>query len=395
MPIELYTGQPGNGKTVQLMKRLLKDAQAGTRPVYAAGIDGLEVAGVEILDDPKRWNETDLLGNYLVPNGSIIYVDEAWKWFGHLQDASRALTPAHVLALAEHRHRGLDFVWTTQMPNQLFPFVRGLVGSHTHVVRRFGTQFIDLYAWGELQEDVKSQSKREMAQRTTDSLDKSTFQHYKSAELHTIKRKLPWKIYAVPVLLVAGVLSAFFAYRLLRPDHLAESLGGKPVQAAQAADGSSSATPAARYATAAQYATAFTPRIQSMPWTAPGYDGRAVVSQPRVYCVKAGSGRDADGKWVPAHSTCLTEQGTPYEMDTAAAENNARHGEAYNPFRAPPRENSRDQGRKDEERGAGAAPAAMAGTAAPAATSHGGGEAFGSTAAYGNDELALHHANGS
>ncbi|KFA32064.1 hypothetical protein KWG_0108740, partial [Xanthomonas vasicola pv. vasculorum NCPPB 1381] len=70
-------------------------------------------------------------------------------------------------------HRGLDFVWTTQQPNQLYPFVRGLIGAHTHVVRRFGTKMIDVFRWGELNEEIKSSAKRDLAQRTTRLLPSS------------------------------------------------------------------------------------------------------------------------------------------------------------------------------------------------------------------------------
>ncbi|MDC6711128.1 zonular occludens toxin domain-containing protein, partial [Leclercia adecarboxylata] len=143
------------------------------------------------LDDAREWNAKDSQGNYVVPDSSLIFVDEAWKWFGHLHDATKQSTPKHVLDLAEHRHRGLDFVWTLQQPNQLYPFVRGLIGSHSHVVRRFGTKFIDVFRWGELQEDIKSSGKRELAQRTTRLLPSASFGSYKSAEVHTIKAKLP------------------------------------------------------------------------------------------------------------------------------------------------------------------------------------------------------------
>ncbi|WP_223903055.1 zonular occludens toxin domain-containing protein, partial [Lactobacillus laiwuensis] len=127
MPIELFTGQPGNGKTALMMERLVAEAKAANRPIFAVGIDGLDPGLATVLDDARHWNDKDAEGNYIVPNGSLIFVDEAWKWFGHLHDATRQQTPRHVLELAEHRHRGLDFVWTTQQPNQLYPFVRGLI----------------------------------------------------------------------------------------------------------------------------------------------------------------------------------------------------------------------------------------------------------------------------
>ena len=41
MPIEVYTGKPGNGKTAFMVKRLLAEAKKkDARPLFAAGIDG-------------------------------------------------------------------------------------------------------------------------------------------------------------------------------------------------------------------------------------------------------------------------------------------------------------------------------------------------------------------
>src|SRR5690606_14116981 len=116
-----------------------------------------------------------------------------------------------VLDLAEHRHRGLDFVWTTQQPNQLYPFVRGLIGSHAHVVRRFGTKMIDVFKWGELNEDVKSSSKRDLAQRTTRLLPSQAFGAYKSAEVHTIKPRIPMKVLALPALALGAIIAGYLA----------------------------------------------------------------------------------------------------------------------------------------------------------------------------------------
>jgi hypothetical protein len=336
MPIDLYTGQPGNGKTVQLMKRLLEAVAEGKRPVYAAGIDGLEVPGVEVID-AKRWNDTDMMGNHIVPNGAIIFVDEAWKDFGHLQDGTRAPAPPHVLALAEHRHRGIDFVWTTQMANQIFPFARGLIGSHTHVVRRFGTQFIDLYKWGELQEDVKSQSKRDLAQRTTASLDTETFKHYKSAELHTIKRKLPWKVYALPAIVLGVIIAGFFAYRAIQPDNMTRAVAGKPADGeAVAGNTSPGKTGEPLYTTAAEYAAAFTPRFATAPWTAPAYDGREVVAKPLLYCISSSYGLDGNGHAGKGGCRCITEQGTAYQIPVAECRLVVKVGGIYNPFKEPP-----------------------------------------------------------
>lgn len=100
MPIDLYTGQPGNGKTALMVERLIAEAKKAERPIFAAGIEGLKPGLAEVLDDPRGWNAKDSSGEFIVPNGSLIFVDEAWKWFGHLHDASRQATPKHVLDLA-------------------------------------------------------------------------------------------------------------------------------------------------------------------------------------------------------------------------------------------------------------------------------------------------------
>ena len=400
MPIDLYTGQPGNGKTAHMMVRLLEDAEKvrtgapDARPVWASGIDGLNVPGVELLKDPREWNAVrpgavctcddpevhEDCTAHVIPNGSVIYVDEAWKHFGHLQDASRAPNPPHVLKLAEHRHRGIDFVWTTQMPNQLFPFARGLIGSHTHVVRRFGTHWVDLFTWGELQEDVKSQAKRELANRKSARLPKHVFDKYKSATLHTIKRKLPFKVMVLPLLVVGAIVIGWIAYQHLKPDSISARLQGKNPDSAQAEPGSpgGGTGKAPIYRTAAEYAAAFTPRIAAAPWTAPAYDGRAVVSKPTAVCMISGR-RHEDGSYdADAKCRCLTEQGTRYAMPFPQCRTVVEAGGVYNPFLEPATEQ-----RSDAPAGAGAGqrPAAMAAPAA--APVRGGGERAEQVASYG------------
>lgn len=379
MPIELFTGQPGNGKTALAMERLMQEAEKGERPIFACGIDGLKPGLATVLDDPRRWNdvvldddgpcecrsgdliERDYKGveirrtkrrhrHDLVPDGSLVFVDEAWKWFGHLHDATRQATPEHVLALAEHRHRGLDFIWTTQQPNQLYPFVRGLIGTHHHVVRRFGTRFIDVFTWGELNEEVKSSAKRELAQRSTRTLPAKVFDAYKSAEVHTIKARLPWKVMAVPVVLVGAVVAAWLAVSMLRPDAVAERITGKEAPNAAGAASGQSGVPVSqsggrepRWPNRTDYARDHLPRFGSMPWTAPVYDGRGITADPQLFCMSSMGGRGADGKHREPSCTCLTEQGTRYELTQPECRTVARHGQPYNPYKQH-RDNDRPTG---------------------------------------------------
>ncbi|WP_237761551.1 zonular occludens toxin domain-containing protein [Stenotrophomonas maltophilia] len=192
---------PGSLETAKpalMMERLVAEAKAANRPIFAVGIDGLDPGLATVLDDARHWNDKDAEGDYIVPNGSLIFVDEAWKWFGHLHDATRQQTPRHVLELAEHRHRGLDFVWTTQQPNQLYPFVRGLIGAHSHVVRRFGTKMLDVYRWGELNEEIKSLAKRDMASAPRGCCLRMSSGSTSRLRCIRIKARIPLKVLALP-----------------------------------------------------------------------------------------------------------------------------------------------------------------------------------------------------
>ncbi|KXU96090.1 filamentous phage Cf1c related protein [Stenotrophomonas sp. DDT-1] len=348
MPIELFTGQPGNGKTALMMERLVAEAKAANRPIFAIGIDGLDPGLATVLDDARHWNDKDAEGNYIVPNGSLIFVDEAWKWFGHLHDATRQQTPRHVLELAEHRHRGLDFVWTTQQPNQLYPFVRGLIGAHSHVVRRFGTKMLDVYRWGELNEEIKSLAKRDMAQRTTRLLPSQVFGQYKSAEVHTIKARIPLKVLALPLMALVGLGLAYWAYTLLRPSAVTGVADTKGTQSALAdaapahAGTGSRKEDGPRWPSAAAYAKDHLPRISTMPWTAPVFDDRQARSDPQLVCMSSLEGLDAQGVRQEASCRCLTEQGTAYELSQPECRTLARNGPVYNPYR------ERSEDRRDQ-----------------------------------------------
>lgn len=375
MPIEIYTGKPGNGKTALMMERLIAEAtKKEPRPLFAYGIDGLEPGLATVLKDPREWNavkpgevctchDTDDSGpcnSHVIPNGSLIFIDEAWKWFGHLHDASRQATPGHVLALAEHRHRGIDMIWTAQGPNQIYPFARPLIADHYHTVRRFGTQVIDVFKWEELQEEVKSTARRDLAIRQTRALPKSVFGRYKSAEEHTIKRKLPWRLLWIPLLPIGIAVCGWLVYTSLRP-------GAAPAAAEEAGAAAPAAPPASatpgvaaaqrRPATLTEYAEAHLPRFASMPWSAPVFDDRSPTVDPQLYCMSSSGGLDALGDWREPSCTCLTEQGTAYDISPGECRRVARLGMPYNPYRERREISSapqQAQSREDRERSQGA-----------------------------------------
>ncbi|MDR7135726.1 hypothetical protein J2X06_002944 [Lysobacter niastensis] len=351
MPIEVRTGKPGNGKTAFLMVDLMADVQKAERPIVASGIDGLQPGLATVLDDPTTWNDIDPAGPpecncdkhpephaHVLRNGAKWYVDEAWKWFGHLQNAARQQNPAHVLALAEHRHRGIDMVWTTQGPSQLFPFARPLIAEHRHYVRRYNTSFVDVFKWEELQDEVKNPARREAGMRSTVSLPKQVFGTYKSASEHTMKAKIPLQVYAVPVMILAVIAMGWGVFSWLKPDADAQDNTGAGAAMESAAADPSQAVPgdrasAPKYATVDDYITAHKPRISTAPWTAPVFDDRSATSDPQLICMQAGAGEDVSGAHREESCSCRTEQGTPYKVTDAECRMIARQGAPYNPYR--------------------------------------------------------------
>lgn len=377
MPIELLTGLPGTSKTTRLVARMIEESKKDNpRPLVAMGVNGLKPGLATILDDPRKWSEVidrtqgpcncPLIGGdidpetgkypphtHRIPAGALVFVDEAWKWFGHLQDASRQATPKHVLDLAEHRHMGIDFVWTTQAPQQIYPFARAMVNTHTHIVRKFGTQLCDTYTWGELQEDYKSEGRRAAALKGTSAMPKHAWEWFTSTQENTIKAKIPFRVVALPLLLLGAVLAGWIAFQTLRPSAVAEAAATGPnsglPESAPSEDRTTRRPARDEPMTAAEYAALHLPRFATMPHTAPLYDDREATSDPLLLCMSGMEGVDANGEHKPGGCTCLSEQGTRYDISEGQCRYVARWGQPYNPYRRTANDGPRDAARQQEE----------------------------------------------
>lgn len=341
MPIHLITGLPGAGKSLGSVERMLAFKQSDPdRPVFVHGVDGLKdnVAEVISAEQVKRWKE--------LPVGAIVVVDEAQKLF----PARRQGEPAQwVRDLSEHRHHGIDFVLATQHPSLLDNYVRTLVDRHTHHVRKFGGHTVDRYEWPDCCGSPTSKTERKRALRSKWRFPKKLFSLYKSAEAHTIKRRVPWKVYAMWIMFAVVALGAVGAVWVLQ-HRVRES---REVVTGAAAPVASGASPRAEsgqvhYASAEEYAKAFIPRVANQPWSAPAYDGDAIRSRPDLMCIEYHA--PENGADV---CQCYTEQATRYHVPPAECFRTAREG-TYNPHRPPLDEKLRREDRRDGDRDVGA-----------------------------------------
>lgn len=311
MPVALFTGLPGAGKTATLVKRImeLRDKEPG-RPVFARGINGLkEGLAIELTDEVlHRWWEQ--------PAGSIFAIDECQE--EHLMPKDRGNPAEWVQRITKVRHHGMDFLLTTQHPCNMSAYVRRLVDSHTHsVMRSKGVR--QTFSWMRCIDDPDSRREKKHAEMSFAPLPKEVFELYKSSSLHTMKVKTPRIVYIAAAMVVAAVaLAVVIPYRLhkhIEPASVATSEAVKPSDKLSAEDAALRQT---------DYGKWMRPRVPGVPWTAPAFDGQTVKAEPRLFCIAVDDGR----------CTCQTEQGTRYEVEAVTCRNVARDG-IYNPFVGP------------------------------------------------------------
>lgn len=289
MAIVLVTGLPGHGKTLYALQRVQNEALKDGRAVFYSGIRDLALPWQQW--DPERWQELE--------PGSIMVIDECQSVF---PVRGRGQPPDWIEELAKHRHLGVDFYVITQNPMLMDAFVRRLCDRHFHVVRKFGTQFATVH---EFTNGVRENcaTSREGGIRHEWRYPREVFGWYKSAELHTVKRRVParvWFLVAAPILFAvfAGV-----AYNRMVPD---SDASGEAAQASSLAASAPRADPVGRRGAQAaaeprDYLADFVPRVPGLDYTAPAYDEVTKPAQAPypAACVAMGP-----------RCVCYTQQGT-------------------------------------------------------------------------------------
>ena len=326
--IRLFTGLPGSFKTCHAV-RVIREAVAAGRPVFVSNLEGLNVPGVEVWDDPKQWEA--------LPVGALLVVDEAQRYWR----ASRDLNiPPEIVALETHRHKGIDFLLTTQQPGYLLKHLRGLVGEHVHHMRT-GKMRAKTLTYNRVCDDVTSTVEAKKADQGFFLATKEDFTFYTSTVKDTHKARINRRtillvVAALAIVAVFGVAGKGILWGGKVKGEPAQSAGQSPQETGR--HGGSKAP-----LTLDEFIARQTPRIDGLPWSAPVFDGREAVSQPEVYCISSSAGLDARGKHVEASAHCVSEQGTLVVVPTALARRMSQTGGVYNPYRQPVQHQSKPQ----------------------------------------------------
>ena len=194
--ITLITGLPGSGKSLFTLNTVKDLADQENRPVFYHGIPELTL----------DWHRMEKGEDWVdCPKGAIIVIDECQTTFR--PRANGAAVPKHVSQLEVHRHDGHDLFLITQHPMLLDGNLRRLVGRHYHVVRFYGFQKSTIHEFQSVRENVKS---------LKDSIEKhfvypkEVFGWYKSADLHTVKKRIPARLVLVVLLPMVFIAVIWF-----------------------------------------------------------------------------------------------------------------------------------------------------------------------------------------
>jgi zona occludens toxin len=330
-PITLFSGLPGHGKTLMAVTYAREAREEGQR-VFQIGIKDCNPVVAEPWElGVERWRE--------LPSGAILILDEAQDF---LPVRGPGKPPEWISEIARLRHYGVQLWLITQDVRNLDSFVRRLIGAHVHIERKLGLKAAVIYRWEHVTEDTRDYHARKASIKSTFKHDTKNYQYYTSATQHLVKRKIPWQIWVGIPVVIACIVACYFAFRTFTGQGV---IGAKPVSAIPAASAtavsatnplpgmSASSIDRKSFAglTPEQYASLFVPRLSGLPWTAPIYDDRKVVSEPQVYCVAV--------EHKPCR--CYSEQMTPITTSQNACLLMAREG-VYNPFRASHQEQGRD-----------------------------------------------------
>jgi zona occludens toxin len=158
-------------------------------------------------------------------------------------------------------------------------FVRKVVERHFHVVRAFGTHNATIYEFPTgIENDPARNRRREGVVLHKWRYPKEAFGWYKSSELHTVKARIPMRVWIVLASLLLIPFMAWLVYYRLYTSHVkpaaSGSAGGAATAAAVASSGAWRAVPPrlADAMSAQAYLDTFRPRVPGLAFTAPAYD---------------------------------------------------------------------------------------------------------------------------
>lgn len=259
--ITLITGLPGSGKSLFTLKMVNDLAVKDNRQVYYYGISELTLNWL-LLDNPEQWCD--------LPKGSIVVIDECQATFR--PRGNGAAVPRHVSEFEVHRHKGYDIFLITQHPMLIDGNVRRLVGRHFHVVRFYGFAKSKIHEFAQVRDNVDKSTKNSIENHFV--YPKEVYSWYKSADLHTVKKRIPMRLIMMIILPLVLIGIFYYGYKTFSTVTTTSNLNTLPLNS-EIAINSNSHLPTKELT----YIQKRTPELADFPHTAPVY---AEVTKPVI-----------------------------------------------------------------------------------------------------------------
>lgn len=303
--IYFTTGANGAGKTLLTLWDVRQQQLKENRPVYYHGFDMDPAKASEFgwkPHEPAKWQD--------LPDGSILIWDECQGYMPAGKTAANE--PQWVQDLAVNRRkRGFDIWAIAPHPSLVSPFVRRLVGTpswHRHFKRTFGADLVSEIRFGTPDVKCEEPGASERGTATMVPYRKEVYTWYRSASLHTGKRKIPRQVYVLAAAALLVPALGYMAFSML-PGGTSSKV--KPQASASAVAPSSApaaAAPKAGPMSAIEYVASHVPRLPGLPHTAPRYDA---VTAPTEAPYPAACVLMAD------RCNCYTQQATKLQTPDA------------------------------------------------------------------------------
>lgn len=272
--IYLTTGANGAGKTLLTLKDVRAQQLKENRPVYYHGFEMDEAKAAEFgwqKFDPKEWQS--------LPDGSICIMDECQNEFPLRRSGSDV--PEYIQAIAQHRRRrGFDFWMICPHPSLIDVFVRRLIDKpswHRHLKRAFGADVVSVLRFSSPDMKCEEPGAGARGEVSMVGYPKEVYGWYRSASLHTGKKKIPRAVYVLAACAVFVPAALYYAVTGVYKNATKQAKPATETIANQPG-GNSTASPGqnlrqvAQVMTADEYIAHRVPRLQDFAHTAPAYD---------------------------------------------------------------------------------------------------------------------------
>lgn len=391
-PINIVTGSLGSGKTLFAIEQadlLRKSGDADV--VYQVGINEPDTRYLPHLPFPlEEWHERADAGEL---KNAVIIVDEFHKWMPQRPHSQRP--PKHVEEMAETRRRDVRWILITQS-GEFDHFLKGTrLNRHFYLSRKSGLGRSTIYEW--MNRFVSNPEENEPARKNA---IRHLWKHpwkkygswYESAKAHRFKVRLPLR---AKLALLFIPVALFFVWRGV--SGVGNMLDGGLNVATPAAltpmgddfdpgpaGGIRQPEGAQVYTELAEYIKQFQALHATLPWSAPAYQQRAVVAEPRLYCMQSLGGTNALGEYREPSCKCWSEQMTRIYVEQQHCETVVRDG-IYNPYLPPMHAQGGRAGGEPDGKPSWTARPAAAGPPMPMNTAVGSGRTgFGQMSHYGD-----------